>query len=83
MGKNIKLAKKYDKDESLILLCKYLKISLIAYCAGGAGVSLAYFDMLYALLAMTVVIEHKIILSDVKNKGITASRKNRGARVYV
>ncbi len=83
MGKNIKLAKKYDSDESLVLLCKYLKVSLIAYCAGGAGVSLAYFDMLYALLAMTVVIEHKIILSGVKNVSRSSIQNNRRARINV
>jgi probable O-glycosylation ligase (exosortase A-associated) len=83
MGKNIKLAKKYNSDKNIILLCKYLKVSLIAYCAGGAGVSLAYFDMLYVLLAMTVVIEHKIILSGVKNLGNTAPQKTKGTRVHV
>jgi probable O-glycosylation ligase (exosortase A-associated) len=83
MGKNIKLAKKYNSDKNIILLCKYLKVSLIAYCAGGAGVSLAYFDMLYVLLAMTVVIEHKVILSNVKNLGNTAPQKTKGTRVHV
>ena len=77
MGKNIKLAKIYKSDKSLIMLCKYLKVSLMAYCAGGAGVSLAYFDMLYAILAMTVVIEHKIILSGVKSQNKSTNNKGR------
>ena len=83
MGKNIKLANKHNSDKSLILLCKYLKVSLMAYCAGGAGVSLAYFDMLYALLAMTVVIEHKIILLGVKSESKASTHNNRRARINV
>jgi probable O-glycosylation ligase (exosortase A-associated) len=82
MGKNIKLAKIHDSDKSLIQLCKYLKVALIAYCAGGAGVSLAYFDMLYALFAMTVVIEHKIIFSSGQHLEINITNNGRSAEQH-
>lgn len=80
MGKNIRLAKLHESDKSLIQLCKYLKVSLIAYCAGGAGVSLAYFDMLYAILALTVVIEHKIILPAKKTEELSIQNFSRGTK---
>jgi O-antigen ligase len=63
-GRVAKLAKKTHQDESIIKLCSLVKVSLVAYCAGGAGVSLAYFDMFYAILAIVFVIEHRLIGSD-------------------
>lgn len=71
-----KQVKATNQDEDIIKLCSLLKVSLIAYCAGGAGVSLAYFDMLYAILAIIVVIEHRLLLlapSDEKFKGVSHS----------
>lgn len=57
----IKRAKQTNQDKETVNLCRLLKVSLLAYCAGGAGVSLAYFDMLYALMAVMYVIDHRII----------------------
>ena len=57
----IKRAKETNQDKETVTLCRLLKVSLLAYCAGGAGVSLAYFDMLYALLAIMYVIDHRIL----------------------
>ena len=60
-GRIAKLAKKTHQDKNIVKLCSLLKVSLVAYCAGGAGVSLAYFDMFYAILAMIYVIEYSIL----------------------
>lgn len=74
-GRVAKLARKTNKDDSIIKLCSLVKVSLVAYCAGGAGVSLAYFDMFYAILAIFFVIEHRLIGSCVAitygNKEVT------------
>ena len=71
-----KQAKEANHNESIIKLCSLLKVSLIAYCAGGAGVSLAYFDMFYAILAIIFVIDHRLLLQpqpDEKFKGVKHS----------
>ncbi|MCJ8321270.1 MAG: putative O-glycosylation ligase, exosortase A system-associated [Colwellia sp.] len=60
-GRVARLAKKTHQDESIIRLCSLIRVSLIAFCAGGAGVSLAYFDMFYAIIAVIYVVEYKII----------------------
>jgi probable O-glycosylation ligase (exosortase A-associated) len=60
-GRVAKIAKENHQDENIIKLCSLVKVSLVAYCAGGAGVSLAYFDMFYAILAIVFVIEHRLI----------------------
>lgn len=60
-GKLIRYLKKTGENDNMLLLCKMIKVSILAYCAGGAAVSLAYFDMLYALFAILYVIEHRIL----------------------
>ena len=58
-----KRVRRTNQDESIVTLCSLLKVSLLAYCVGGAGVSLAYFDMFYALLAIVFVIDHRLCSS--------------------
>ena len=43
-------------DEWFIGLARMLKVSLVAYCAGGAALSLPYFDLSFAIFALTHVI---------------------------
>lgn len=44
---------KNTTDEWLIGLAKMVKVSLVAYAAGGLALSLPYFDLSFALFAMT------------------------------
>ncbi len=67
-NKIAKLAKKQQLDESIIKLCSLLRVSLVAYCAGGAGVSLAYFDMLYGVIAIIFVLDHRVIRPTLNNE---------------
>ena len=60
-GKLVKYLHTAGENENMLLLCKMIKVSIVAYCAGGAAVSLAYFDMLYALFAILYVIEHRVL----------------------
>ena len=46
---------KYSKDPWLINLAKMLKVSLLAYCVGGAALSLPYFDLSFAIFALAHV----------------------------
>ena len=57
---------KNTDDEWLINLAKMLKVSLVAYCAGGAALSLPYFDLSFAVFALSHVLA-EIIQRD-KNK---------------
>ncbi|GAA0818080.1 putative O-glycosylation ligase, exosortase A system-associated [Colwellia asteriadis] len=43
-------------DEWLIGLARMLKVSLIAYCAGGAALSLPYFDLSFAIFALAHIL---------------------------
>lgn len=43
---------KHSTDKWLIDLARMLKVSLLAYCAGGAALSLPYFDLSFALFAL-------------------------------
>ncbi len=67
-GKVAKEARKTNQDKSIINLSGLLKVSLVAYCAGGAGVSLAYFDMFYAIIAMIFVIDHRLLSTSCSNE---------------
>lgn len=60
-GSLVRRAKEMKLDNSTVQLCSLLRVSIIAYGAGGAGVSLAYFDALYAILAIIYVLDHRIV----------------------
>lgn len=61
-GSIAKKARALDGPEWLISLANMLKLSIFAYAVGGAALSFAYFDMIYAILALVLVLEHKFLL---------------------
>lgn len=65
------------ENENMLLLCKMIKVSIVAYCAGGAAVSLAYFDMLYALFAILYVIEHRVLKLEKRQQKVFANANGR------
>ena len=73
-------ALKNKMDNWIVELSKMLKLSLISYCVSGAAVNIAYFDFLYAILAMIAVLDSKIIAKSpaLLNKGITNNRIQMG-----
>ena len=48
-------------DEWIIGLARMLKVSLVAYSVGGAALSLAYFDLSFAIYALTHILAELII----------------------
>ena len=54
--RNFNVAIKNTEDEWIINLSKMLKVSLLAYCAGGAALSLPYFDLSFAIFALSHVL---------------------------
>ena len=47
--------------EWLINLSTMLKLSIFGYAIGGAALSFAYFDMIYAIFALIIVLENKFL----------------------
>ena len=45
----------------LISLANMLRLSVFAYAVGGAALSFAYFDMSFALFALIIVLEYKLL----------------------
>ncbi|MBU2894684.1 putative O-glycosylation ligase, exosortase A system-associated [Colwellia sp. D2M02] len=62
-------------DEWLIGLARMLKVSLIAYCAGGAALSLPYFDLSFAIFALA-----HILCELIKRKETKVAIKREGHR---
>jgi probable O-glycosylation ligase (exosortase A-associated) len=55
----------HNESYSWVLsLGKMLRVSLVAYCIGGAALNFAYFEGIYAILAIIYVLEHRVISKD-------------------
>ncbi|MEI6893695.1 MAG: putative O-glycosylation ligase, exosortase A system-associated [Colwellia sp.] len=67
---------KNTDDEWLINLAKMLKVSLVAYCVGGAALSLPYFDLSFALFALTHIL-CEIIKRETNKKALSISEKKK------
>lgn len=68
----------------IVELAKMLRLSLISYCVSGAAVNVAYFDFLYAIFAIIVVLDAKVVSvmvaesqqAKIKPKSSRAAMKN-------
>ncbi len=52
----------------LISLATMLRLSIFTYAVGGAALSFAYFDMIYAIFAMVIVLEYKLLPDIINDK---------------
>lgn len=52
----------------LISLATMIRLSIFAYAVGGAALSFAYFDLIYALFAIVIVLEYKLLPAIIKGK---------------
>lgn len=53
-----------------------LKLSLVAFCVGGAGVSLAYFDLFYVVIMLLETLRQHVITSATQALAGTKGRSN-------
>lgn len=60
-GKVANKTRAANGPEWLISLANMLKLSIFAYAVGGAALSFAYFDMIFALFALVIVLEFKFL----------------------
>ena len=56
-------------DEWIIALARMLKVSLVAYCVGGAALSLPYFDLSFAIFALVHALCEVVKRSKAKEQG--------------
>jgi probable O-glycosylation ligase (exosortase A-associated) len=68
---------KNSTDKWLIDLAKMLKVSLLAYAAGGAALSLPYFDLSFAILALSHILCELIKRSNKLNNAVVYSQPIR------
>jgi probable O-glycosylation ligase (exosortase A-associated) len=52
----------------VISLATMLRLSIFAYVVGGAALSFAYFDLIYAILAIVIVLESKFLPEIIKSQ---------------
>ena len=50
---NLKSVIKHSEDIWMVDLAKMLQVTILAYCIGGAALSLPYFDLSFALFALS------------------------------
>ena len=62
--------KNTDKEGHPAKLAKMIKLSMVAYCSGGAFLSLSYFDLPWHLFAVALLMRHQC-------KPIAATRKRK------
>jgi probable O-glycosylation ligase (exosortase A-associated) len=59
-GKMAKAARQYAETQWVATLGVMMQLTLFAFCLGGASLSFAYFDLTFAIVAMTQVIDSRI-----------------------
>lgn len=71
-GSIAKRARALNGPDWLISLATMLRLSLFAYAVGGAALSFAYFDMIYAIMALVLVLEQKFLVPLARSRELEA-----------
>ena len=74
LGEVIKKTEVEPEHADYNFLARMLQISLVAFMAGGAFLSLAYFDLAWHLMAITIVL-HQLVEKDTREEGFTKKVK--------
>lgn len=67
-GTVAKRVREANGPDWLINLATMLRLSIFTYAIGGAALSFAYFDMIYAIYALVIVLEYRFLAEIIKNK---------------
>ena len=59
-------ARKLGGPEWIVNLATMLQLSLFAYALGGAALSFAYFELLYGIIALVIVLDARILPAALK-----------------
>ena len=60
-GSIAKIARNASGPEWIINLATMLRLSIFTYAVGGAALSFAYFDMIYAIYALVIVLDYRFL----------------------
>ena len=60
-GKVARVARKHVETASIATLATMLQLSIFAFCLGGAALSFAYFDLLFAIFGLILVLETRLL----------------------
>lgn len=64
-------AKKHEETRWIATLATMLQLCIFAFCLGGAALSFAYFDLLYALCGLVVVLKTRMLPAALKKIAVT------------
>lgn len=67
-GKIAKKVRNINGPEWLISLATMLRLSIFTFAVGGAALNFAYFDMVYAIFAIVIVLEYKLLPKIVRSQ---------------
>lgn len=60
-GKVVERAHQQNAEPWVISLATMLRLSIFAFCLGGAALSFAYFDVIFAIFGLIVVLDKRIV----------------------
>lgn len=75
LSKIIRQTRDNPGNSDFQFLAKMVQVSLVAYCAGGAFLSLAYFDLPWHLIAMVYIVRYRILNESRPPQGEAVARK--------
>lgn len=67
------LARKHVETAWIAHLASMLQLALFAYCLGGAALSFAYFEVLYAICALVQVLHSRILPAELAKRAAAAT----------
>lgn len=70
-GKIGRLARAHSAPSWLPLLASMIQLSIFSFCVGGAALSFAYFDLIFALFALVIVLESRVLPATSTNRART------------
>jgi probable O-glycosylation ligase (exosortase A-associated) len=72
-GKIGRMARKQNLPDWLPTLATMLQLSIFAFALGGAALSFAYFDLIFALIGLVIVLEARILPAIAASHRLTAA----------
>lgn len=74
LGVIIKYATRVHPDPEFEVLARALKVSVVAYLAGGAFLSLSYFDLPWHIIAIPAIVRYQLLINGQSNGPLKDNR---------
>jgi len=69
----VKRARRLNAEPWIISMATMLRLSIFAFCLGGAALSMAYFELIFAIFGLVVVLDKKILPEEVRAPYVKSS----------